>query len=246
MTITSYSPPPSALTVLQIIQQACKRIGILPPNTALSSTDNQILQLVGMCEEECQEQADYPWQSLQVEAIFTTVATLTQGTLYSIAPGCNYIVNDTIWNRTLRRPVYGPKSESAWQQSVALQINGPFNAYRIQGENLNFYPVPVAGQTCAFEFITNNWASLYAGGAGQFFANDADTTFLNDQLTIMGTIWRFKQAKGLDYAEDFAKYQRRLEDAKARDASKPILSLQGQAQYEIQPVIAVPTGSFGQ
>ena len=95
-----------ALTVLQIIQTVCRRVGILQPNSALSSNDQQIIQLVAISEEEGQEQADrYPWESLQSEVIFTTLATQVQGKLNTIAPGWNYITNDTIWNRTLRRPV---------------------------------------------------------------------------------------------------------------------------------------------
>jgi hypothetical protein len=231
---------------LQIIQTVCRRIGILSPNAVISSNDPQIIQLLAISEEEGQEQAArYAWQSLQTEATFSTLAEQLQGALSTIAPGCKYIVNDTIWNRTLRRPVYGPKSQQDWQQSKAMQINGPFNAFRIIGDTINFYPNPVAGQTCAFEYITENWIATSVGGSASVWSSDADTPKIDDQLLILGTIWRWKQAKGLDYAEDFAKYERRITDAMARDGSKPILSMSGQSQYEIQPVIAVPRGSFG-
>ena len=60
----------------------------------------------------------------------------------------------------------------------------------------------------------------------------------------MGLIWRWKAAKGLDYSEDYAKYERRVTDAMGRDAGKPKLSMDG-ASYDIQPVILVPRGSFG-
>lgn len=234
-----------ALSCLQIIQTACKRIGILAPNAAVTSTDQQILQLVAICEEEGQDQANrYPWECLQTEALFTTVAAQAQTTLAAVAPGLSYVVNDTIWNRTLRRPVYGPKSAQDWQQSKAMQINGPFNAFRIIADVINFYPSPVAGQICAFEYISQNWITT-TGSTSSVWTNDADTPKLNDQLIVMGTIWRWKQAKGLDYAEDFAKYERRITDAMTRDGSKPILSLDGGSQYEIVPVIAVPYGSFG-
>ena len=39
-----------ALNCLQIIQSACRRIGILSPNTAVTSTDPQIIQLVDRSE----------------------------------------------------------------------------------------------------------------------------------------------------------------------------------------------------
>jgi hypothetical protein len=234
-----------SLTLLQTIQKVCKRIGILAPNAAFTSTDLQIQQLVELCEEEGQEQAArYQWQALQTEAIFTTVAAQLQGTLSTIAPGCEYIVNDTIWNRTLRRPVYGPRSEQEWQQIKAIQINGPFNSYRIIADAINFYPDPVAGQTCAFEYMSKNWVNSAGGGTSSVWTSDTDTAKLNDRLMLLGTRWRWKAAKGLDYSEDFASYEAIITDAMGRDASKPRLSMSGTI-YEIQPVIAIPRGSWG-
>lgn len=233
-----------ALTCLQIIQSACKRIGILSPNAAVTATDQQIIQLVALAEEEGQELATrYAWEALQTEASFTTVAAQVQTTLAATAPGFDYIVNDTIWNRTLRRPVYGPRTQQDWQQQKAMQLNGPFNSFRIIADAINFYPNPSAGQSCFFEYISSNWVSTSAAGVSSVWTNDADTPKIDDQLVILGTIWRWKQIKGLDYAEDFAKYERRLADAMGRDAGKPILDMGGGAQ-EIQPVILVPRGNF--
>lgn len=171
-----------------------------------------------------------------------TVATQIQGAISTIAPGYNYIVNETIWNRTLRRPVYGPKSEQDWQQAQAMQINGPFNSYRIIGDSLNFYPAPAASQTCAFEFISRNWVTTTASTASAWVA-DTDTPKVDEQLLVLGTIWRWKEAKGLSFEADFQKYQKRLTDRLGRDGGKPILSMAG-AKYDIQPGIFVPAGNW--
>ncbi len=234
-----------ALTCLQIIQAACKRIGILSPNAAVTATDQQIIQLVSLAEEEGQELATrYAWQALQTEATFTTVAAQVQTTLAAITSGFDYIVNDTIWNRTLRRPVYGPKSQQDWQQDKANQINGPFNSFRIINDIINFYPDPAAGQVCYFEYQSRAWVNLAAGGTAETWAADGDTPRLDGQLMVLGVIWRWKAAKGLDYAEDYAKYERRVADAMGRDAGKATLDLTG-CQYDIQPVVLVPRGSWG-
>lgn len=233
-----------SMTCLQIIQTACRRVGIAAPQFVLSSQDLLIAQMLELCNEEGQElAARYPWEALQTETTFTTVAAQIQGPLSTIAPGFKYIVNDTIWNRSLRRPVYGPKSEQDWQQAKAMQINGPFNSFRIIGDVINFYPVPVAGQTCALEYITDSWITTATGVSSSWTA-DADTPLLNEQLLIAGLIWRWKQAKGMNYAEDFAKYERRVVDAMGRDAGKPTLNMSG-AKYDILPGVFVPAGSWG-
>lgn len=227
-------------TCLQIIQSVCKRIGINSPNAAITSTDNQIIQLVELCNEEGQELAErYPWQALQREHTFVTAATELQETLPA---NLNYIVNDTIWNRTLRRPVYGPRSQQDWQQQKAMQLNGPFNSFRIMTGQIYFYPVPAAGQNCYYEYITNSWVST-AGGINPYWTADSDTPLLDDNLITLGTIWRWKAAKGLDYAEDFRKYEAKIADKMGRDGGKDVLNMVG-AKYDIVPGVFVPAGSF--
>lgn len=233
-----------ALTCLQIIQTACKRLGLNPPSSAVQSTDNAVLQLVALLEEEGQEASTrYPWQALQKEATFTTVAAMNQGAMSTLAPGWDYIVNDTIWNRSLRRPVYGPRTEQEWQEAVAMQLNGPFNMFRVQNDTLKFYPNPTAGQTCAFEYVTSNWINVSGGGTSPIWTSDLDTPAIDDQLITLGLIWRWRQAKGLDFTADFQKYEKRFTDAASRDGSKPSLSLDG-GTYDIQPVVLVPRGNY--
>ena len=233
-----------ALTCLQIIQTVCRRIGILAPNAAVSSADQQIIQILSLSEEEGQEQVErYNWQTLQNEATFNTVAAQIQTTIAAVTTGFKSITNDTIWNRTLRRPVYGPQSQQDWQQTKAMQLNGPFNIFRIMNDAINFYPNPTIGQACYFEYISKNWISTSVGSTSSTWTNDADTPKLDDQILTLGTIWRWKAAKGLDYAEDFAKYERRIIDLMAKDAAKPKLDMSG-ASWEIIPAIFVPTGSW--
>jgi hypothetical protein len=220
----------------------CKRIGISVPNAAYTSSDLQVQQLVELANEEGQEQASrYQWQALQREATFTTVVAELQTSLAAITTGFGWIVNDTIWNRTLRRPVYGPDSLQDWQQQKAIQIAGPFNRYRIIANNIRFYPVPAAGQDCYFEYITNQWTA--AGGTE--YQSDTDTSLLDDTTMILGTIWRWKQAKGMTYAEDFAKYERRIAELLQRDAVKPTLSMTG-TMYDVVPLVVVPSGTWNQ
>ena len=230
-------------TCLQIIQSVAKRLNIPAPTAAFSSQDQSILQLVELCNEEGQLQANrYQWQVLQKEATFTTVAAQIQSTLASITTGLDYIVNETIWNRTLRRPVYGPRTQQAWQQQKAIQLNGPFNSYRIINDVINFYPNPAAGQLCYFEYITKNWVTT-ATGTSSTWTSDTDTPLLDDQLITLGLIWRWKAAKGLEYSEDYEKYESLIMNRMSRDGVRETLNMAGTA-FDIQPVVLIPAGNW--
>lgn len=234
-----------ALTCLEIIQTVCDRVGITRPSAAITSTDAQIIQLVALSNQEGQALVKrYPnWESLRAEATFTTLAAQLQGTVASIASGMRYIVNNTMWNRTKRIPILGSVSTQDWQQIVALGLTTPYSQYRIMNNSIYFYPVPAAGDTVAFEYVSKNWVTVAAGGTASKWSADADTPLVNDELIIAGTVWRWKMAKGLDYAEDFATYESDLVDEMNRDGTKPILSTNN-SPYDIQPAVIIPSGSW--
>jgi hypothetical protein len=163
----------------------------------------------------------------------------------TLASNWNFVLNDTIWNRTLLRPVYGARTPQQWQQALALTTTSPYSMYRIRGNNLYFYPVPAAGNTCAFEYITKNWVSVAAGGTSNYWTNDSDTPVLRDDIIILGTIVRWKRAKGLDYSEEQDEYRRVIGEYMARSGSKQDLSLT-QTGDTYNPVVIVPSGSWMQ
>lgn len=233
-----------ALTCLQIVQTVCNRLGILAPTVAVTSTDQQIIQIVSISNEEGMAQVKrYPFESLVTEATFSTSAAMLQGNMSSIAPGFKAVLNQTMWNRTLRRPVTGSKSPQEWQQAIAMQVTSPYSQYRIKNDQILFYPIPAAGNTVAFEYTSTNWVSKSGGGTSSIWTSDSDTPLLSDDLIILGTIWRWKAAKGLDYAENFNTYEAALADAMAQDGSKRQLNSGGDYNT-YPPVVIIPAGNW--
>lgn len=233
------------MTCLTIVQSVCKRLGLDSPNYVVGNTSQSVSMVLEICNEAGQELSrKYPWSGLLSVGNFTTVATELQGILDSIAPGLDYIINDTIWNRTLRRPIFGPKTPQGWEQQKAFAINGPWSSYRIIGGTLTMYPVPAAGQDAYFEYISKYWVTKASDSSGSAtWTNDADTTKLDENLIILDTIWRYRAAKGFDYQEDFNKAERLRNDLATRDGGKDFLNLTN-AKYDIFPGVIVPSGSW--
>jgi len=231
------------MTCLTIIQDVCQRINLPNPSSAAQSTDPAILQLVALANKEGEWQSNKDWQVLTKETSFITTAVQLQTTLDVTAPGLKNIINDTIWNRDLRRPVYGPMTAQRYQQVQAAVFVGPWNQFIIQQNQILFFPVPSPGQTCWFQYTTQNWCES-AGGIGQSrFTMDDDVLLLREDLFKLGLEWRWKKAKGLEYAQEFADYETFMADAYARDGTKDIINM-GSARYDIYPGILVPSGSW--
>lgn len=233
------------MSLLTVVQSAARRVGIAVPTSVAGSSDVQALQLMEFVTEEGQDLTDrYPWARLQTEATFVTVAAELQGALSTLAPSSfQYILNDTIWNRSKRRPIYGGLSPEEWQRFKASPVTGPLEQFRLRGGNLYFTPIPTAGETCAFEYMSGNWCESNLGVGHEVCVADTDVFRLPERLILLGVVWRWKRSKGLAYAEDFRLYETEVANAQGRDAGKPRLSLDGSPTDRL-PGIVVPQGNW--
>lgn len=236
------------MNAIEIVRRACRSLGIPSPSSAVGSSDLQIVQILNLLNDEGMElSGEIEWESLTNEATFTTVATESQGTVESIIGAANdyrYIINDTIFNRSRREPIFGPKAARDWQAQKSLNLTGPWPQYRIRGGEILFDPVPTAGESCYFEYVTNNWVTSSDGMSKRSeIADDEDIFLLPDDVLLLGVKWRWLEAKGLDFTQAFDSYSRRAADAKARDGTKRTLSLDSTAD-RYRYGIVTPVGSW--
>lgn len=234
-------------TLLSLTQDFCRRSGIPVPSSVIGSQDNQVQQIQAIGQKALEDMVKrYDWEQLTREALFTTVATESQGAITTLAPeGFDRILNETIFDRSLRLPIYGPLNASQWQALKALPTTGPLYQYRLRGGKLLFQPSPVeTGHICAFEYISN-WI-VYDPGLDVYKSQwtlDTDEIVLDDTIYTAGLTWNWKEEKGIDYAEDFRRYEELCQISKSGDGTKPRVNLANPSQT-IYPGIWVPAGSW--
>jgi len=235
--------------VLEVIQRFCNAVGgISAPSTAVANQDEGIIQIVELLNQEGRSLAKrHNWQALRYEATFTTVATESQGTLTSIIGATQVlekVVNETIWNRTTKTPIYGPLADRSWQGQKARVSIGPWPEYQIRGNELRFNPVPAAGDTCYFAYTSKCWCTTVNGANFQRnVVADTDLFLLDDEIILAGLEWRWLRKKGLSYAEEFASYEALVRTAIGNDGTKRTLDASGYCD-ERRPHIYVPEGSW--
>ena len=251
----TYTPPqPTVLpqgsytTLLDIIRRFMERTGLPKPAFSIGSTDVQVTQVLGLLEEATEEivmRNPRGWQILNRQAVFQTKAQEVQGSLSELAPGFRSVINDTLFNRTTRLPIYGPLLPMERQATKALQTAGPYYRYWIVNDELHFYPIPPAGQTIAFEYTSTAAWSDGKSPATYTEYPDSDTAIclFPKPVMIAQLRWRWKKEKGLDYAEDFAMAERLLNAAIAADGTRRVVDLGG-AELVARPGIMIPTGSW--
>lgn len=236
------------MSLLTIVQDVCGEIGIPIPTSVVGSNSELVSQLFRLAKREGMELStgasvglSHDWTVLQSETTWTSTATESQGALTTLAPGFRYIVNETVFDRTQQRQQPGPLSGTVWQWRKAATASGPYPEWRIRNGTLYMYPVPSAGHTMAFEYASSYWCQDSGGTAKATWTDDSDTARLDEEWFKLGLIWRWRKAKGLDYAEDFRSYQIAVTHAIARDGGKPRLTMNNDREM---PRVSVPDGNW--
>lgn len=231
------------MSLLSIVQNACDRVGMGRPMSAYASTDQQVLQFVGLAQQEGIELAKrHTWQAITTEKTFTSTAAETQ--VGAIPDDFDRFINGTFFNRTEKRQVEGPMTPQQWQFHKSVVASTIIEAFRKRGNAILITPTPAASQTYAYEYVSANWCESSAGIGQALWASDTDICRLSDELVTLGIIWRWQKAKGLDYGESFRSYEMQVAQAMARDGGKPVLN--AGAGYSIRAARApfVPDGNW--
>lgn len=236
------------MTALTMVQNATSRLGLSVPGAIFSSTDTQVVQFRNLMNQEGKDLAkgaatDHPWTKLISEQTFSTTAAAVQ--TGAVPTDFGWYINDTAWNRTTEIKLDGPITAEDWQRYQAVgAITLPNAVFRFRGGDVLIYPDPTASQTVAFEYVSSYWAETSAGAGASLAAmtSDTDVAILDEELITLGIIWRFLQAKGLDYAEAFRTYQLEVNKAIGRDGGRYKYNLAGHSFPRYQGNI--PEGSW--
>lgn len=234
------------MSLLTIIQKTADRLSLQRPTAVVTSTDQQVRQLLALANEEGLELSKRgSWQELTREWLFVTNNAEAQ-TNQPVPEDLRDFLPNSFFNRTQARRLIGPIAPQQYQATRAYPVYSQiYLSFRRRDGAFLITPPPPDGQTIAYEYITKNWARSDADAPKPEFTADTDTTDLDEELIIKGLRWRFKAANGLDYAEDFRSYETAVAEALAGSTGAGALSIGTIAsQYPIERP-NIPEGGFG-
>jgi hypothetical protein len=243
------------VNLLATIQAFCRRQALQVPTTVVGNTDPQIVQILALLEETGDDLASRgPWMGLQHTQSFTTLAAQQQSQFATMGcKGFHYLLSYFLYDITGKRIVAGPVEPNEWQLRTNAPTAGPRYAYRVQYGCLQISPVPPAGQTWTFDYVSRWWkGTVYSSDPELFppaanliesFTADTNVFCFPSSLMLQGLRARWKQEKGLGYAQDKDDYEIAVNNLMARDrGASPIDMSEGGRQFA--PGVFVPEGNW--
>ncbi len=232
------------MSLLTIIANVCRRIGQPVPNVVYTATDPSVTQLLSFANEEGTELSKMgDWRALRKQKEFTTLAQEVQTGM--VPTDLDTWIDETFWNRSSRRPIYGPVSPQQWQAWKAFGTFPVMDVFYLRGADILVQPVPPAGETYAFEYMSNGWCQSVGNVAQSEWLADTDTGVLSERLMTLGILWRYKQARGLSFDDDYQLYELQVRQALSQDAPRSTHSFaSGGDWWGRRPGIAVPEGNW--
>jgi len=233
------------MSLLTIIQGAAVKVGIPRPNTVINNPDANVQQLLEIAQEDTAQLSRMrAWQNLTKDHTITTINAENQGDVSTvIGDDFDRLVPATIWDRSLIRPLSGPRSAQGWAQDHALIAAGPFYSFRIIRNDLLIFPVPDAGKIISLEYVTNKWCESASGTSQASWLADTDVGKLDELLIKLSIVVTYKMVKGLPCQKDLADYQDVLNDRVAIDGGFPkVLNMSGGRDRYPWPVL--PDGNW--
>lgn len=216
------------MTILSALQPAMVRLVGRRPNTIYSTTSQTELELGDLATEVATDiMKSHEWQAL------TKIATIVgDGTTTAFDKPADFDrmcqgqdMHDSaswFWNYTPAADL----NEWLYLQSGGWAALNP-GWWILLEDQFQFYPAPSGN--APYPYISKNFArSAPASGTGVItpkasFSNDEDTFVLEERLITLGVIWRYREQKGMGYAEDMANYEMALSQAQARDKGSRVI-----------------------
>jgi hypothetical protein len=186
----------------------------------------QMKALLNIAGEELSQH--YPWAFLCKEHTFTTTTAVE----YTLPTDFLYIINQSGWDRSNDRPLYGPLSSQDWARMAGQDLDESTWAvgFRINEGSFKVLPDPMtSGLVIAYEYVSRNW--VLDSSTGNTYTDEitqgADTPQFDRTLLSRYLKVKFLEAKGFDSSKAQADLNQSFQLITSRESGAPILNAGG-------------------
>lgn len=210
-------------TVVTVLDRIARQVSITAPSSWITATDDEHKEIRDdFLRQACDDLLDRVDWPAPLGITYTVTGT-----------GVEEYTLPTNFRRLQRQPlsVYDAQfndagvpvtTEGEWVHLEDLGTGGAARYYRVFGYDgaytIGFLPEPSTDVTLSY--ITTRWMVSSGGTYGNMLTADTDILLLPDRLVETGVIWRWRERKGLPFADKYMEHEALLarvsNDAKGR------------------------------
>lgn len=212
------------MSLLTVFQQACTSgIALEKPSAVFGSSSREHIELANIANEmAAMIAASHEWQTLNKIATITGDGSEEDWGLPSDFD--RMLDKSQLWSSSLETPLSPISDRDEWLGMDVQSFDFVINAWILYADQIHIKPALSSGVTAQYFYQSNLWALDGSTPAAEF-TDDADTFRLDERLLKLGIIWKWREMKGLPYAEDLATYERLLAKLIARDKGSRIIRI---------------------
>ena len=152
------------------------------------------------------------WQELTKEGILRTSSTRDSYLLEAVCPDFYSLLNNTIFIKDSKEKIIGAITPEDWMREKYFCHEGSQLKFKIQNGRIKFLTPPADGLKIVFQYRSNAICfDPYEGYKEKSnLTKNTDIPVFDEYLVKLGILWRWFKRNGMDYAEEYAEYEREL------------------------------------
>lgn len=136
-----------------------------------------------------------------------------------------------VYDQSLDRACVPITSDGEWTAIKDLGTAGTVRYYRLSGYegnwSISFYDAPATNTILVVSYNTVNWMANASGTQGSAFTSADDVLMFPRRLIEAGTVFRFRERRGLPYTDKFNEYEMLLARFSNDIRGRRIISMDG-------------------
>lgn len=213
-----------ATSILGMIQEASRRIGLEIPDAVFSATDRTALELKETANNALNMiQRAHRWQKLVQRATYTGDGSTED---FDLPDDYGWMPDDQqVWSSAIKNPLSRVNSLNDWLGMDVQSFNPGTNAWTIYGQQMHIIPALASTVTAQHYYQSTAAVAPVTGTNKSKFTLDTDTFRIDDELFKRAFIYLWKQDKGLPYSEFMTDYENLKEKLISRDKGASVLRI---------------------
>lgn len=220
------------MTILTVIQGAAALCNVAVPTAVVSNVDPDISQMLALAQLEGDESAsEIDWRNLKIGMQLTGDGS---STVFALPPDFDRIMPGfALFSSAYPMiPLTGPVTDAALNAMKVFPVKPVRPVWRFIGNGLEVWPALAVNEIVSGEYRSNYWILSVDGSTRKStFAADGDSCLVPEAVIKLGVVWRWKQAKGLDYAEDFRSWNNARARIAGHDSGNATVEMAGDLSF---------------